>query len=193
MNKILISLMMVLVLVSCVSAYTPHKQFEIFSYSFTSNNATACNLTTGNTPYGIITLDQIATKTANTFNVSIGGDYFKDMGIYCFNIVCTDGITFETGDVCREITPSGFFDSIGFFALVLILSLGLIIFGIGIKDAPITILGSFGLYFLGIYVLFYGLVGMKDTIYTYAIGIIILGVAFYVSTKSAWELIVDSE
>ncbi len=90
-----------------------------------------------------------------------------------------------------EVTPNGFINSIGFYVLILILSLGIVIFGLFLRDGIITILGSLGLYFLGLYILFFGLVGMKDTVYTWAIGLIILGLAFYISIKSAYELIVD--
>ena len=189
--KLFLVLFFSIMIISCASAYIPHKQYTTFDYSFTSNNATQCNLTTGNTPYGTVTLNQIATKNGQTYNISIGGDYFTSIGSYCFNLVCTDSLSTQTGSVCREVTPSGFTNSISFYLLILILSLGLIIFGIFIKDAPITILGSFGLYFLSFYILFYGLVGMKDNIYTWAIGLIVLGLAFYVSAKSSYELIMD--
>ena len=88
-----------------------------------------------------------------------------------------------------DITPDGFLSSTGFYGLVLLLSLGIIILGLWKQDAPITILGSFGLYFLGIYILFNGITGIRDPIYTWGIGIITLGLAFYISTKSTFELV----
>jgi len=71
------------------------------------------------------------------------------------------------------------------------LSLGLVIVGFWMEDAIMTLLGSFGLYFLGIYILNNGLVGTKDLVNTWATGLIVLGVAMYVSVRSAHSLIVD--
>jgi len=90
-----------------------------------------------------------------------------------------------------EVTGSGFVNTLGFYILILVLSLGIIIFGIGIADAPITILGSFGLYFVGLWILFNGIDNLKDPTYTWAIGLIVLGLAIYISFKSAYELIAD--
>jgi len=90
-----------------------------------------------------------------------------------------------------DVTPSGLFASISYYILILALSLGLVILGLSMRDAPITILGSMGLYFLGLYILFYGLVDVKDPVYTWATGLIILGVAFYVSARTTHELIID--
>ena len=88
-----------------------------------------------------------------------------------------------------EITPDGFLGSTGFYGLILLLSLGIIVLGLWKQDAPITILGSFGLYFLGIYILFNGITGIRDPVYTWGIGLITLGLAFYISTKSTFELV----
>lgn len=95
-------------------------------------------------------------------------------------------------DLNFEVTPSGFIDTLGFFFLILILSLGLVVLGFFMEDYIVMILGSFGLYFLGIYTLFNGIAGIKDSVVTWALSIIILGLAFYVSVRSTYELIQDS-
>jgi hypothetical protein len=97
----------------------------------------------------------------------------------------------DAGTLYFEVTPTGQSSNPNFYYLIFIVSLGVIVFGLWIKDAPITILGTFGLYFLGIYVLLFGLNGVKDGVYTWAIGIILLALAAYVSTKSAYEMIQD--
>ena len=96
-----------LFLVSFASAYDPHKQNTDLYYSFTSNNATQCNVTTANTPNGTITINQITTKSGQTFSSFIGAGNFTILGTYIFNIVCTDGSKFETGDFAREVTIDG--------------------------------------------------------------------------------------
>ncbi len=44
---------------------------------------------------------------------------------------------------------------------------------------------------MGLYILFFGLDGIRDPVYTWAIGIIILMLAAYISLRSAYELIID--
>jgi len=90
-----------------------------------------------------------------------------------------------------EITGSGLSNNLGFYFLILILSLGIIIVGFWIKDAPVVIFGSFGLYFVGLYILFNGIDMIKDPVYTWALGLIILGLAAYISIKSAHEIITN--
>ena len=107
-NKNILLIMVIgLFLVSFASAYEPHKQNTDLYYSFTSNNATQCNVTTANTPNGTITINQITTKSGQTFSSFIGAGNFTILGTYIFNIVCTDGSQFETGDFGREITYIG--------------------------------------------------------------------------------------
>ena len=183
--------MMFLLSFTMAGSYDEAKIDSPIYYSFTSNNATQCNLTTGNTPSGLVEINQIATKNGQTFNVTVDKTYVDELGKHCFNLVCTDGSSIETGDFCRQVTPNGYLDSVGYYFLILILSLGLVLIGILLRDGPITILGSFGLYFLGIYILRFGIVGVMDPVFTWATAIIVLALAFYVSVKSAYELIVD--
>lgn len=188
--KFLVILCMIL-LVGSVSAYLPHQQHTELEFSVTSNNATSCNVTNMDYPDGMKVINQEMTRSGQTFNASIDAINFDSLGNYCFSIICSDDSTFETGSVCREVTPNGFLETYWFYILVLALSGGVIILGFSIKDAPMVIIGSFGLYFLGIYILLYGLVGIKDVVYTYSLGITTLAVAGYISIKSAYELIVD--
>lgn len=90
-----------------------------------------------------------------------------------------------------EISPTGFSGTLGFYAIILVLSLGIIILGFAKEDGIVIILGSFGLYFAGLYIILYGIVGIKDVVYTWATGIIVLMLAAYISIRTAWELIVD--
>lgn len=93
------------------------------------------------------------------------------------------------------VTPSGTDDtkSYNFYIIILVISGVVIAAGFLLKDAPITILGTFGLYFVGLYILFNGIAGIKDLITTWAIGIILLGIAMYISIRSAYELIEEAE
>ena len=128
--------------------------------------------------------------TDGDFEITIDGNNFT-RGRYSYLINCNDsriGGFIEQG---FDVTTTGFSSKSTYYFLIIILSFGVIIFGLIIKDAPVTILGTFGLYFFGLYVLFNGIDGIKDGVTTWAFGIIILGLAFYFSTRSAYELIVE--
>lgn len=88
-----------------------------------------------------------------------------------------------------DVVPGGFTNTIAFFFLILILSVGIVMFGFQMQDPIVTLLGSFGLYFLALWILFNGIVGIKDLVTTWALGIITLGMAFYFSIRSAHEII----
>jgi hypothetical protein len=128
------SLMLICLLVfsiGMVSAYQPHKQNTTLYYSFTSNNGTSCNLTYGNTPEGLLILDQEATKNGQTFNVTILNDNFTTIGDYCFNIVCSDGSEIATGNFCRSVTINGKEPAEGIIIVVFSL-IFIAIFGFGL-------------------------------------------------------------
>ena len=119
--------------------------------------------------------------------------YFPEVGIYKIDMVCSDGSRNGAETFYAEVSGSGFNDTIWFYVLILVFSAGIMILGFCLYDQPIVILGTFGLYFLGIYIIRYGIVGMQNLTTTWAIGIIVLAVAMYVSVKSAWSLINDNK
>lgn len=87
--------------------YSPHKQDTDLNFSITSNFATNCTLSTINSPDGLISINQLADVSGQTFSFNIDGGNYSSLGVYCHNIVCTDGVKITTGDICREVTPSG--------------------------------------------------------------------------------------
>lgn len=107
MKKILLVLLMSMFMISLVNAYTSQEKDVGLDYSFMSNNATQCNLTTGNTPYGLVIINQVASRSGQTFNISISSSVFSSLGDYCFNLACTDGVSIETGSLCRTVTGNG--------------------------------------------------------------------------------------
>ncbi len=111
MKKCLLILFVTVFLISLVGAlditYEPHKLDTDLEFSFTSNNATTCNISTVNTPYGVVTINQESTKVGQTFNNTIAGGNFSEIGNYCFNIQCFDGSQIETGSLCRDVTYLG--------------------------------------------------------------------------------------
>ncbi len=121
------------------------------------------------------------------FNVT-GGNFTRN-GAYSYLVTCN--ATNIGGFLSRgfEITPTGLGDIFDFYIIILLISAVIIIFGFWIKDGWVVILGTFGLYFVGLYILLNGIVGIKDMVITWAIGLIILAVAGYISINSAREMI----
>jgi len=192
MKKIYLIAFMIVFLVGLISAtdYIPHKQTTDFDLVVTSNNGTSCNLSIIQYANGDSNiLNQELTKNGQTFYATIDKTNFTQIGDVCMNVVCTDTLTYETGSVCRAVSPSGFTGTLGFYILILILSLGIVVLGFYMEDATIIILGSFGLGFVGLYILFNGIDGMKDATYTWAIGLIILMLGSYLSVKASSEML----
>ena len=161
-RTIVLTLMTVLILVvvSAVSVsaeYLPHEKDTDLAFSITSNNATACNVTGYDYPGGHVSLLQEMDKNFQTFNATYLASNFTTIGNYCFNIICTDGSTTETGTVCRKVTHTGrlFTDSQGFTA-----------FGI--------LIGALGAAFL---LMFFGLkIGENDKFYPIAMVFVFLSI-----------------
>jgi hypothetical protein len=114
-----------------------------------------------------------------------------ETGTYKVDMVCVDGADSGSATLYYKVTGNGDDGSMLFNIVIICLSFGIIILGFSMKDPTLTIFGSFGLYFVSLYTLFNGIGGIKDPTTTWAIGLILLGVAMYISTRSAWELIVD--
>ena len=86
-----------------------------------------------------------------------------------------------------DVTPSGIDMNNGLYFLIIILSVGFIILGYYVKDAWVVVLGSFGMVLFGLFVLFYGIGGVKDTVYTWGIGVITLMLGAYFGIKGSLE------
>jgi len=213
MNKTILIILIGMMILPMVFAadYLPHKQRTDFELLVASNNATSCNWTYIQYPDNTKTMAGITmTRSGTNYYVTVLSTNFSQLGSTCMGITCMDANSdYETGTVCREVTPDGFVGTLGFYILILLLSGGIMVLGFWKEDAPIVILGSFGLYFIGLYILFFGIVGLKDVTYTciglyilffgivglkdvtytWALGIIVLMLAAYISIRSAYELI----
>ena len=121
--------------------YTPHTQDTDFTFSITSNNATGCNLTLINTPTDIIIINQVGTKTSQTFNFSIDSGNYSEQGDYCHQIECFDGSNYNTGDECRsvsllgkELTTSKAISYFVIFIISILVFMGLLLLGIYLPE-----------------------------------------------------------
>ena len=138
-------------------------------------------------PDNTLVLDnQIATNKVTNHEVNFTP---HNIGVYKVDMICVDGGRNGAETLYFEVTGDGFNNTIWFYILILALSAGIMIAGFKLTDPTITMFGTFGLYFLAIYILRFGIVGMKDVTTTWAIGLITLGVAMYVSARIGLEII----
>jgi len=124
--------------------------------------------------------------TSQEHNYTVPASFTGELGTYEYSITATGSGLNQTETFTFEITPSGETGLLGFYFLAILLSYGLMGFGIYKEDITITMLGTFALFFLGMYIMFNGLDIYKNYL-TEGFSIITLGVAFYVSTKVAQE------
>lgn len=113
----------------------------------------------------------------------------SQIGNYIYNTIGDPSGIGVNQPVSFEISGSGLTGTLGFYFLILILSIGLIVLGYYVEDAWIVVLGSFSLVLVGLYTLFYGLDGIKDPTYTWGIGLIVLMLGVYFGIKATLEKI----
>jgi len=171
-----------LVSASGVATFKKDQQSDLFQIC---DDCTYVNLTSIVLPdKQIVSVNELMTKDFNTFNYTYT---FSQIGDGNYNVCGDKGGTLKCEAIPYTVTGSGITDTIGFYIVVIILSLGLVILGYGIKDIWVVILGSFGLFLLGLYILFFGIAGMEDGIYTWGLGIITLMLGAYFGTKAGME------
>lgn len=206
MKKILILMFGMLFFLSFVSAigdsttqtesrFTGKQNFPLIIYDTCTTSGFDCDGTYNCTfsiispSRNIIVNNVTAIRVGNLYTYNLSTGQTTEIGNHevissCNNQTDAGRLTFY-----YDITPSGFKDTLGFYIFIFLLSFGIIILGFSIRDGWVTLFGTFGLYFVSLYILFYGLVGMKDNVYTWGIGLVTLGIAMYISTKTVMEMI----
>ena len=170
-----------------VNSFAPVKQFDCITIKQTCGSCSYVNVS--------ISYPNSSLAAANEEMTSSGG------GVWTYNFCETsllgrydvagmgdlEGTETSFDVLYFDVTPSGFNWSISYYILIFILSIGIIVLGYYVQDAWIVILGSFGLILVGLLILFYGLVDMKDTVYTWGLGIITLMLGAYFGIKASLE------
>lgn len=142
-------------------------------------------------PTGKATLvnQEMTYNSANkTHNFTLFGRYNGNLGTHQRHITSTNGVLNNTSCFLYEVTPNGEKGLLGFYFLVIILSYGVIFLGIYKEDITITLLGDFSLFFVGIWILYFGLDVFKNYL-TNGFALITLGIASYVGIRVAHEYI----
>jgi len=163
------------------------KQFDNINLVQTCTNSTYSNITSVLYPDSTFALngEYVMTPTGDGYNYTFTKS--TEIGTYIVYGHCNEDNVDTSWAYDFKITASGLTGTLGFYFLVLILSLGIIIIGFYIQDNWIIALGGFGLIFIGLYILFYGIADFKDPVYTYGIGIITLMLGVYFSIRATLE------
>lgn len=194
----ILSIFVFMVSLTTVSAYLPHQQNTELNFSITSNFATSCELTTINSPSGIIFIGQTDTSTG-TFDFNILGTNFTSLGTYCMNIVCTDGTDYTTGQECREVTTDGIGseqtkqDNYYILFIGIALLFGFVLGGVGLYyDKKILLFASMGFLGAGLIISYYPS-GFENKFVTDILSIINYGVAFLCLALGIYDWLPDDD
>ncbi len=193
MKKIYLAIIVGIFLISFVSAQQQtlgiFKQGECMQLIQTHGNATYNNISFVYQTNGAIlyNISGQMTKVGTFYNYTFCNT--STLGKYIVN-----GFGDPDGEKTSwvydfEITTTGFAGTLGFYFLMLVLTFGVIIFGYCIEDVWVVMLGGFGLVFVGLFILFNGIDIIKDTVYTWGIGIIILMLGCYLIARGGLEQI----
>lgn len=125
-RKLMLALIVGMFLISFASAEIeclPHTQGDNLSFSFSDTLAQGCNVSSIDTPSQVVWISEIMQKTGNTYNATIGGGNFTELGTYTVNLECISGY----GNICRNVTEYGinvnlFMTYAGFYMILLIIS-----------------------------------------------------------------------
>lgn len=122
----------------------------------------------------------------NDFYVIINKGNFSTTGAYTFLVQCNGTTVGCFASTPVIVSAQGEPDTLGFFFLIIIVVVGILIFGVATRNIPVTMLGSFGCISLGLYIIIYGIHLFKDSMTT-TIGMILLAVGFIWSIKAGME------
>lgn len=137
----------------------------------------------------VMTENQQMSHNPSFYNYTIAPEDTMPLGTYNYDVLCNRSILTGSDPDSFEITPTGFLDTPGFYFLIIGVSLVFMLFGIYlIKDEWITLLSTIGLYFVGIHFARYGFADRIEPV-SIGISVVTLGVAIYVSLKTALEII----
>lgn len=186
-----VSLFLIVPLVSAADIERNIQQHDTVDLKFycQENDGTDCSTGAScalslNNPDGTLFVNGVNMTNQGTFhNLTTS---FSNLGDYTGKMVCIDSPASGVASVLITVTPTGQTGQTGYYFLIILLSYGVVLFGVWKKDITITMLGTFALYFVGLWVLFFGIDIYKNWL-TNAFAIITLGVAAYLSVVMAQE------
>lgn len=151
-KSIFFVLLLVVLVLPLVSSYDSHKQNTNFDLVIQSNNATLCNASYIQYPNNVKTILNLPlTKNGNTFYTTLNSNNFTSQGDVCIGVICTDGLTYEPGSVCKTITASGIDNVLGFYILMIVVIYAIAFVGFFGKNEWVAILGGLAMIGLGLF------------------------------------------
>ena len=152
-------------------------------------NCSSVNLTEVSNRNNTFIINKAMTNIGGqTFNYTFCNTSEVDTYTYSWNPSCYDCANGNCGN-SFNITPSGFSNLTSFYFIILLLGFGIMILGFWIQDGWTVILGTIGLYMVGLLILIQGIDFIKDGFVTMGIGSVVLGLAAYISINSAIEIL----
>jgi hypothetical protein len=195
-NKLSISLVLLTLLICIIPfSFAQVESFGTFKQNSAINliqtyNATACNITSITAPDSSLLLTGVLmTKAGNSFTLALNSANTTQLGIYN---VCGDC---DTISWCArfEITPTGigggFTGTLGFYIIIVLLGIILVIWGYKVEDANITFFGGIIFVGLGLYTWIDGIAGIRDTTITYITAVVLIFFGAYILVRSAMEML----
>lgn len=125
-----------------------------------------------------------ASNNGSNHNITL---FFDEFGQWQIDMVCHDGVLQGSQTFYAQVTSDGTNNSVSFVVLILSISAIIVLGGFLLKDAWIVILGTFGGFFIGIWIIRFGIAGIQNLNITWGIGLIVLSVSAYISIASAIE------
>lgn len=164
-----------------IGTFKLNQKMQITNYCSSADCAYA-NITSIQLPDGSFTyLNEAMTQTGNDFNYSYTP---TQTGTYTFKTCSNPNAETLCESDTFDVTPNGAKSSLGFYILIFVLIVGLMVWGYSAEDYTPIFMGSFIMVLAGLYVLFYGLDGLKDPVYTWGIGIILLMIGGYLGIRA---------
>jgi len=161
-------------------------------HTITSNNTLTSSITANITVLDpknnvIVSFKPMSFNTnSNDFNYTVPAGFISKTGIYTYTVFVYTPSESTSYNFEFKVTPTGENGLIAYYFIGLLIVFSIVSLGIYKKDITTTLLGTFGLYFVGLWVLINGLDIFKNWM-TDGIGIITLGFAGYLSLIMAME------
>lgn len=185
-NKIIISLMLGIMLISICSANLgTFKQNSCVDIK-TILNTSGVTLSTLSYPSGSVIVKNKAmfNQTLMTWNYTTCKT--DQIGLYNYDYYDAEGNTYVNS---FEISPSGFSNTLGFYFILILIAGSVTALGFWIKDGWFAAIGGLGFVLIGLYSINYGIAGMRDMFITWGVGLFMMGAGAYLAINSTLEMI----
>jgi len=161
-----------------------YNQGEEIKLIQTCSNCTYINITTIKLPDGsILDFDETMTKDGTTYNWTLDSSHTSLIGEYTVNGIGDLNGNNQIWNYKFDIKGG----NLGFFVLIFILTYGLVVYGLKIKNEWVSLIGCFGLSIFGIYTSFNG-IDIYKNLMTNVVSYINLGIGLGIGFEALREI-----